>query len=187
MRQSQRKQRDLGGTKLTLPRGQWPITCKFLEDKLLSAQLCESIACITDFMSQVRRRQKQVRRVRREEDNFFCFFFHFFSSPRLVLRTRFALHAKCHVHLPWLIKHLLCRLMKVYLRSCQYSQGISETTDLAILSAQRLSRRQFYCSMSCDLEVTSESAYCWRKNKLNNNYLLPLLNVAQALIECTVV
>lgn len=37
--------------------------------------------------------------------------------------------------------------------------------------------------MSCDLEVTSESAYCWRKNKLNNN-LLPLLKVAQTLIEC---
>ena len=122
MRQSQRKQRDLRETKLTLSRGQWPITCKFLADKLLSAQLCESIACITGFMSQVRQRQKQVRSVRREEENFFCFF-HFFSSPRLVLRTRFTLHAKCHVHLPWLIKHLLYRLMKVYLRKLSIFAG----------------------------------------------------------------
>ena len=123
MRQSQRKQRDLRKTKLTLPRGQWPITCKFLEYKLLSAQLCESIACITGFMSQVRWRQKQVRRVRREEENFFLFFFHFCSSPRLALRTHFALRAKCHVHLPWLIKHLLYRLMKVYLRKLSIFAG----------------------------------------------------------------
>ena len=124
MRQSQRKQRDLRKTKLTLPRGQWPITCKFLEYKLLSAQLCECIACITGFMSQVRWRQKQVRRVRREEENFlFVFFFHFFSSPRLALRTRFALRAKCHVRLAWLIKHLLCRLMKVYLRKLSIFAG----------------------------------------------------------------
>ena len=68
MRQSQRKQRDLRKTKLTLPRGQWPITCKFLEDKLLSAQLCERIASITGFMIQVRRRQKRVRSARREEE-----------------------------------------------------------------------------------------------------------------------
>ena len=122
MRQSQRKQRDLKETKLTLPRGQWPITCKFLECKLLSAQLCESIACITGFMSQVRRRQKRVRSVRQEGENFFLFFY-FFSSPRLALRTRFALRAKCHVHLPWLIKHLLCRLMKVYLRKLSILAG----------------------------------------------------------------
>ena len=133
-------------------------------------------------MSQVRRRQKRVQSVRREEENFFCFFI-FFSSPRLALCTHFALRAKCHVHLPWLIKHLLCRLMKVYLRKLSIFAGNLWTTDLAILSAQRLSGTQFYCSMSCDLEVTSESAFCWRKNKLNNN-LLPLLNVTQALIEC---
>ena len=105
----------------------------------------------------------------------FFLFFHFFSSPCLALRTRFALRAKCHIRLAWLIKHLKCKLSIL--------AGNLGTTDLAILSAQRLSGRQFYCSMSCDLEVTSESAYCWRKNKLNNN-LLPLLNVAQALIEC---
>ena len=122
MRQSQRKQPDLRETKLTLPRGQWPITCKFLEDKLFSAQLCERIACITGFMSQVRWRQKQVRCVRREEEDFFCFFI-FFSSPCLALRTRFALHAKCHVHLPWLIRHLFCRLMKVYLRKLSIFAG----------------------------------------------------------------
>ena len=110
-------------------------------------------------------------------------FFHFFSSPCLALRTRFALRTKCHVHLPWLIKCLLCKLMKVHLRQLSIFAGNLWTTDLAILSTQRLSGRQFFCSMSCDLEVTSESAYSWRKNKLNNN-LLPLLNVAQALIEC---
>ena len=122
MRQSQRKQRDLRKTKLTLPRGQWPITCKFLEDKLLSAQLCERIASITGFMIQVRRRQKRVRSVRQEGENFF-FFFYFFSSPCLALRTHSALRAKCHVHLPWLIKHLLCRLMKVYLRKLSILAG----------------------------------------------------------------
>ena len=66
------------------------MTCKFLEDKLLSAQLCERIASITGFMSQVRRRQKQVRRVRQEEENLFLFFFIF--SPPLVLRFALVLH-----------------------------------------------------------------------------------------------
>ena len=122
MRQNQRKQRDLRETKLTLPRGQWPITCKFLEDKLLSTQLCESIACITGFMIQVRRRQKWVRSVRREGENFFCFLI-FFSSPHVALHTRFALRTKCHVHLPWLIKCLLCKLMKVYLRQLSIFAG----------------------------------------------------------------
>ena len=34
----------------------------------------------------------------------------FFSSPRIALRTCFSLRAKCRVHLPWPIRHLLCRL-----------------------------------------------------------------------------
>ena len=34
-----------------------------------------------------------------------------FSFPRLTLRARFALRSKCCVHLAWLIKCLLCRLL----------------------------------------------------------------------------
>ena len=34
----------------------------------------------------------------------------FFSSPRLALHTRFALYAKCSIHLSWLLKRLLPRL-----------------------------------------------------------------------------
>ena len=38
-----------------------------------------------------------------------------FLLPRLALRTRFALRAKCRVRIAWLIKRLLCRLFgKVY-------------------------------------------------------------------------
>ena len=123
-----------------------------------------------------------MRSVRREEDNFFCFLI-FFSSPHVALHTRFALRTKCHVRLPWLIKCLLCKLMKVYLRQLSIFAGNLWDHRLGNIVRSETQPRHFYFLMSCDLEVTSESAYCWRKNKLNNN-LLPLLNVAQALIEC---
>ena len=35
----------------------------------------------------------------------------FFSSPRLAIRARPTLRAKCRVRLAWLIKRLLCRLI----------------------------------------------------------------------------
>ena len=132
--------------------------------------------------SEVKAKTSATRETRGGEF-FFVFFFHFFSSPRLALRTHFALHAKCHVHLPWLIKHLLYRLMKVYLRKLSIFAGNLWDHRLGNIVRSETQPRHFYFLMSCDLEVTSESAYCWRKNKLNNN-LLPLLNVAQALIEC---
>ena len=39
----------------------------------------------------------------------------FLSSPCLMLRTCFALHAKCCIHFSWLMKHLLCRLQLLQL------------------------------------------------------------------------
>ena len=48
----------------------------------------------------------------------------FFSSPHLVLWACFVLHAKCRIHLAWLIKDLLCKLPK-FLRFFFGSVGLT--------------------------------------------------------------